>query len=99
MDRIDLRPFLRQKVQEWKKAKQRNPHVKSLEQVAEELLGLPLREDQQSNRVVTEILLQLDTLGKRGRVETYVSQMSKEERKYVSLVAVLQEFRPASLEG
>jgi hypothetical protein len=99
VDRIDLRPFLRQKVQEWKKAKQRNPHVKSLEQVGEELLGLPLREDQQSNRVVTEILLQLDTLGKRGRVETYVSQMSREERKYVSLVAILEEFRPASLEG
>jgi hypothetical protein len=78
VDRIELRPFLRQKVQEWKRAKQRNPHMKSLEQVGEELLGLPLREDQQ---------------------ETYVSQMSKEERKYVSLLAILEEFRPASLEG
>ena len=99
MDRIDLRPFLRQKVQEWKRAKQRNPHMKSLEQVGEELLGLPLKEDQQSDRVVTRILLHLDTIGKRRRVETYVSQMSKEERKYVSLVGILEEFRPTSLEG
>jgi hypothetical protein len=99
VDRIDLRPFLRQKVQEWKRAKQRNPHMKSLEQVGEELLGLPLREDQQSDRVVTKILLHLDTIGKRRRVETYVSQMSTEERKYVSLVGILEEFRPTSLEG
>ena len=99
MDRIDLRPFLRQKVQEWKRAKQRNPHMKSLEQVGEELLGLPLKEDQQSDRVVTRILLHLDTIGKRRRVETYVSQMSQEERKYVSLVGILEEFRPTSLEG
>jgi len=99
VDRIDLRPFLRQKVQEWKRAKQRNPHMKSLEQVGEELLGLPLKEDQQSDRVVTRILLHLDTIGKRRRVETYVSQMSQEERKYVSLVGILEEFRPTSLEG
>ena len=99
MDKIDLRPFLRQKVQEWRRAKQSNPHMKSLEQVGEELLGLPLRENQQNDRMVAKIILQLDTLGKRVRVETYVSQMSKEERKYVSLVAILEEFRPASLEG
>ena len=99
MDRIDLRPFLRQKVQEWKRAKQRDPHMKSLEQVGEELLGLPLKEDQQSDRVVTRILLHLDTIGKRRRVETYVSQMSQEERKYVSLVGILEEFRPTTLEG
>jgi hypothetical protein len=99
VDRIDLRPFLRQKVQEWKRATQRNPHMKSLEQVGEELLGLPLKEDQKSDRVVTRILLHLDTIGKRRRVETYVSQMSKEERKYVSLVGILEEFRPTSLEG
>ena len=99
MDRIDLRPFLRQKVQEWKRAKLRDPHMKSLEQVGEELLGLPLKEDQQSDRVVTRILLHLDTIGKRRRVETYVSQMSQEERKYVSLVGILEEFRPTTLEG
>jgi len=99
VDRIDLRPFLRQKVQEWKRAKQRDPHMKSLEQVGEELLGLPLKEDQQSDRVVTRILLHLDTIGKRRRVETYVSQMSQEERKYVSLVGILEEFRPTTLEG
>ena len=73
--------------------------MKSLEQVGEELLGLPLKEDQQSDRVVTRILLHLDTIGKRRRVETYVSQMSQEERKYVSLVGILEEFRPTSLEG
>ncbi len=99
MDRIDLRLFLRQKVQEWKRAKQKNPHMKSLEQVGEELLGLPLKEDQQNDRVVTKILLHLETIGKRRRVETYVGQMSNEERKYVSLVGILEEFRPTSLEG
>jgi hypothetical protein len=38
MDKIDLKPFLKQKVQEWKRAKQKNPDMKSLEQVGIELL-------------------------------------------------------------
>ncbi len=99
MEAIDLKPFLRQKVREWKKAKQKNPHLKSLEQVGEELLGVCLREDQHNDRVVSKILHQLDTLGKRRRVERYVGQMSEEERRYVSLVGILEEFRPASAES
>ena len=42
MEAVDLKPFLRQKVREWKMAKQKNPHLKSLEQVGEELLGICL---------------------------------------------------------
>ena len=99
MDKVDLKPFLKQKVQEWKRAKQKNPNMKSLEQVGVELLGVALREDQQNDRVVSKILLQLDSLGKKNRLERYVNQMSKEERKYVSLVGILEEFRPTTLEG
>jgi hypothetical protein len=99
MDKIDLKPFLKQKVQEWKRAKQQNPDMKSLEQVGAELLGVSLNEDQQNERLARKILLQLDSLGKKNRLERYVNQMSKEERKYVSLVGILEEFRPVSLEG
>ena len=99
MDKRDLKHILKQKVQEWKRAKQQNPDMKSLEQVGAELLGVTLSEDQQNERVVRKILLQLDSLGKKNRLERYINQMSKEERKYVSLVGILEEFRPVSLEG
>jgi hypothetical protein len=99
VDKIDLKPFLKQKVQEWKRAKQKNPDMKSLEQVGAELLGVSLREDQQNERVVAKILFQLDSLGKKNRLERYVNQMSKEERKYVSLVGILEEFRPGNQES
>ncbi len=99
MDKIDLKPFLKQKVQEWKRAKQKNPDMKSLEQVGRELLGVALRENQQNDRLANKILFQLDTQGKKGRLERYVNQMSQEERKYVSLVSILEEFRPANLES
>jgi hypothetical protein len=99
MDKIDLKPFLKQKVQEWKNAKQKNPNMKSLEQVGKEILGLCLSEDQRNDRVASKILLQLDSLGKKSKVERYINEMSKEERKYVSLVGILEEFRPVSLGG
>jgi hypothetical protein len=99
MDKIDLKPFLKQKVQEWKRAKQKNPNMKSLEQVGVELLGVRLSEDQQNDRVVSRILVQLDSLGKKSTLERYVNQMSIEERKYVSLVGILEEFRPTTLEN
>jgi hypothetical protein len=99
MEKIDLRPFLKQKVQEWKKAKQKDPNMKSLEQVGVELLGMCLNEDQQNARVASAILLRLDSLGKKSKVERYINEMSREERKYVSLVGILEEFRPLSLEG
>ena len=99
MDRIDLKPFLKQKVQEWKRAKQKNPDMKSLEQVGRELLGVALRENQQNDRLANKILLHLDTHGKKSRLERYVNQMSQEERKYVSLVSILEEFRLVGLES
>jgi hypothetical protein len=99
MDRIDLKPFLKQKVQEWKRAKQKNPDMKSLEQVGRELLGVALRENQQNDRLANRILFHLDTQGKKSRLERYVNQMSQEERKYVSLVSILEEFRPVGLES
>jgi hypothetical protein len=99
MDKIDLRPFLRQKVQEWKRATQRNPHLKSIEQIGRELLGVYLSEHQRSDRLASKIMHQLDSMGKRNRMEKYISQMSGEERKYISLVGFLEEFRPTSLEG
>ena len=99
MDKIDLKPFLKQKVQEWKRAKQQNPNMKSLEQVGTELLGISLNGTLQNDRVANKILHQLDSQGKRNRLERYVGQMSKEERKYVSLVGILEEFRPISLDS
>ena len=99
MDKIDLKPFLKLKVQEWKRASQKNPDMKSLEQVGKELLGVALSENQQNDRVANKILLQLDSQGKKSRLERYVNQMSEEERKYVSLISILEEFRPVSLDG
>jgi hypothetical protein len=99
VNKIDLKPFLKQKVQEWKRAKQQNPSMKSLEQVGAELLGIFLAENQQNDRVANKILHSLDAQGKKGRLELYVGQMSAEERKYVSLVGILEEFRPISLDS
>jgi len=99
MDKIDLKPFIKQKVQEWKRAKQQNPNMKSLEQVGAELLGISLSGTLQNDRVANRILHQLDSQGKKNRLERYISQMSQEERKYVSLVGILEEFRPVSLDG
>lgn len=99
MDKIELRPFLRQKVQEWKKATQKDPQLKSIEQVGREMLGVYLSERQRSDRLASQILQQLDSLGKRNRMEKYISQMSNEERKYISLVGILEEFRPSNIEG
>ena len=99
MERIDLKPFLKQKVQEWKRATQKNPNMKSLEQVGAELLGITLGAHQQNDRVANKILHELDSQGKKSRLERYISQMSSEERKYVSLVSILEEFRPISLDG
>ena len=99
MDKIDLKPFLKQKVQEWKRAKQQNPNMKSLEQVGAELLGISLNGTLQNDRVANKILHHLDSRGKRNRLERYVSQMSQEERKYVSLVGILEEFRPISFDS
>lgn len=99
MDKIELKPFLRQKVQEWKKATQRNPQLKSIEQIGKELLGVYLGEHQRSDRLASKILHQLDSMGKRSRMEKYITQMSKEERKYISLVGILEEFRPIGFDG
>ncbi len=99
MDRIDLKPFLKRKVQEWKQAKQKNPNMKSLEQVGAELLGVALSEKQQNDRLASMILLRLDGLGKKSRLERYVNQMSKEERKYISLVGILEEFTSINLKS
>ena len=99
MDRVDLRPFLRQKVQEWKKATQRNPQLKSIEEVGREMLGVYLSEHQRSDRLASQILQQLDNMGKRNRMEKYISQMSNEERRYISLIGILEEFRPSNIEG
>jgi hypothetical protein len=78
MDKIDLKPFLKQKVQEWKRAKQKNPNMKSLEQLGAELLSVALSENLQNDRVANKILLQLDSQGKKSRLERYVNQMSQE---------------------
>ncbi len=99
MEKIDLKPFLKQKVQEWKRATQKNPNMKSLEQVGAELLGIALSTTQQTNRVASKILHQLDSQGQKNRLERYVSQMSQEERKYVSLVGILEEFRLIGIDG
>jgi hypothetical protein len=92
MDAVDLTPFLRQKVQEWKRAQQRDPELKSLEQVGREFLGLQVRDRQHSMRIAAKILLRLEDLGKRDRIEDYINQMSQEERKYVSLMGLLEQF-------
>jgi hypothetical protein len=34
----------------------------------------------------------LEGLGKKDRLENYVNHMSQEERKYVSLISLLEEF-------
>lgn len=92
MDTIDLAPFLKQKVQEWKRAQQRDPELKSLEQVGREFLDLQVRNSQHSARIAAKISSRLEGLGKKNRVESYINQMSQEERKYVSLVSLLEEF-------
>lgn len=92
MDTVDLTPFLKQKVQEWKKAQQKDPELKSLEQVGRELLDLQVSDCQHSARIATKISSRLEGLGKKDRVENYINQMSQEERKYVSLISLLEEF-------
>ena len=99
MDRVDLRPFLKQKIQEWKKATQRNPQLKSIEDVGRVMLGVYLSEHQRSDRLASKILQQLDSMGKRNRMEKYISQMSNEERRYISLIGILEEFRPTNIDG
>jgi hypothetical protein len=99
MDKIDLRPFLRQKVKEWKKATQMNPQLKFIEDVGREMLGVYLSERQRGDCLASKILNQLDSMGKRNRMEKYISQMSKEERRYISLIGILEEFGPAHIEG
>ena len=98
MDTVDLRPFLRQKVQEWKKAQARHPDLKPLSQIGRELLSVHLDDGQQNTQLANRILIKLDNLGKRSRLESYVNQMSREERKYVSLLGILEEFRPTAIE-
>jgi hypothetical protein len=92
MDTVDLTPFLKQKVQEWKKAQQRDPELKSLAQVGKELLDLQVLDSQHSARIAAKISSKLEGLGKKNRVESYINQMSQEERKYVSLISLLEEF-------
>jgi hypothetical protein len=92
MNAVDLTPFLRQKVQEWKRAQQRDPELKSLEQVGRELLDLQVRNGQHCGRIAAKISSKLEGLGKKTGVENYINQMSQEERKYVSLVSLLEEF-------
>lgn len=92
MDTVDLTPFLKQKVQEWKKAQQKDPELKSLEQVGREFLDLQVRNCQHSARIAAKISSKLEGLGKKDRVENYINQMSQEERKYVSLISLLEEF-------
>lgn len=92
MNTIDLTPFLRQKVQEWKKAQQKDPELKSLEQVGREFLDLKVHDCQHSARIATKISMKLEGLGKKAGVENYINQMSGEERKYVSLISLLEEF-------
>jgi hypothetical protein len=96
MEAVDLTPFLRQKIQEWKRAQQRDPALKSLEQVGRDFLGLHVRDSQQNTRIAAKILLRLEDLGKRDRIEDYINQMSQEERKYVSLMGLLEQFSTSS---
>lgn len=92
MNTVDLAPFLRQKVQEWKRAQQKDPELKSLEQVGREFLDLQVRDCQHSARIAAKISMKLEGLGKKNSVESYINQMSQEERKYVSLISLLEEF-------
>lgn len=92
MDIVDLTPFLKQKVQEWKKAQQKDPELKSLEQVGREFLDLQVRNRQHSARIAAKISSRIEGLGKKDRVESYINHMSQEERKYVSLISLLEEF-------
>ncbi|HAR97127.1 MAG TPA: hypothetical protein DCR97_14370 [Deltaproteobacteria bacterium] len=92
VDTVDLTPFLKQKVQEWRKAQQKDPGLKSLEQVGKDFLDLQFRGSQHSARIAAKISSRLEGLGKRDRIENYINHMSQEERKYVSLISLLEEF-------
>ncbi len=91
---IKLKPFLRKKVHEWKRASRQDPDMKSLEQLGAELLGIELSACHQDARLADRILRELESYGKKDRLANYIAQMSQEERKYVSLVGILEEFRP-----
>ena len=79
-------------------AQARHPDLKPLSQIGRELLGVQLEDGQQNTLLANKILIKLDNLGKRSRFESYVNQMSREERKYVSLLGILEEFRPTVIE-
>lgn len=96
MDKVDLSLFFRQKVQEWKRAQQKDEELKSLEQVGREFLDLHVRGYQHSGRIAAKILVRLEEIGKRDGIENYINQMSREERKYVSLLSLLEEFSQPS---
>jgi hypothetical protein len=76
----------------------KTPGSEATEPIGRELLGVHLDDGQQNTQLANRILIKLDNLGKRSRLESYVNQMSREERKYVSLLGILEEFRPTAID-